>query len=76
MLGHKSMAVAGELWFTDGSPNVIDMWWEYVDENGFHRKFINALAFERDMDTIIIKPKYMFNDKITWRNYNENWYNN
>lgn len=71
-LGHKAMVVAGEIWFNDGSPNIQDFWYEWIDEDGIKStKYVASNLYEK---TFTAKPKYMFNDKISWREYNENWY--
>jgi hypothetical protein len=70
-LGHKSIVVAGYLEEKSTSKTIRDFWYEYVDEYGHFTKITSGSAIDIDYT---LKPLYMFNDKITWRAYNENWY--
>lgn len=71
-LGHKAIVVAGEMWFYDGSPNIRDYWYEWIDEYGNKNiKFVAPITQVKEFKAV---PMYIFNDKITWSKYNENWY--
>ncbi len=71
-LNHKTIIVAGYLWFNDGTPNIRDFWCEWIDEYGVkNTKFMTPVVREKEYKAI---PKYMFNDEISWRSYNANWY--
>lgn len=70
-IGHDAIVVGGEIWFNDGSPNIQDFWYEWIDEEGI--KSTKYVAPNLYAKTFTAKPKFMFNDKISWREYNENW---
>jgi len=48
-----------------------DFWYEYISEYGHHTKIVSESAM---IDEYKLVPMYMFNDKVQWSNYNENWY--
>lgn len=71
-LGYKAMVIAGELWFDDGSSNNRDYWVEWAGKDGVKNvKFIAPITKIKSFRPV---PLYMFNDKIKWSKYNENWY--
>lgn len=69
-LGHKAIVVAGYL-EDQQSRQIKDFWYEYINEYGHFTKIVSESAMTTEYKLI---PKYMFNDKIQWSNYNENWY--
>jgi len=70
--GNKAIVVGGYLEDEQGK-RIRDFWYEYISEYGHFTKVVSGSAITANYKLI---PKYMFNDKITWRNYNANWYNN
>lgn len=69
-LGHKSVVVGGYLEDGQGK-RTRDFWYEYIDEYGHFTRIVSESAMMNEYKLI---PKYIFNDKIQWSNYNENWY--
>ncbi len=69
-LSRKAIVVGGYLEDNQGK-RIRDFWYEYIDEYGHFTKIVSESAMMIEYKLV---PKYMFNDKIQWSNYNENWY--
>ncbi len=71
-LGRKAIVVGGYLEDVNGKW-IPDFWYEYIDEYGHFTKIVSESAMMTEYKLV---PKYMFNDKISWSRYNEDWYYN
>jgi len=69
-LGHEAIVVGGYL-EDNQNKRIRDFWYEYISEYGHHTKIVSESAM---MDEYKLIPVYMFNDKVQWSSYNENWY--
>ena len=70
-LGKKAVVVGGYLTLDNGDR--IKDFWEEVYSGGV--KSIKAASMDmRSQRELRIEPLYMFNDKIQWTSYDENWY--
>lgn len=67
--GHKAIVVGGYLYFDDGTA-IRDMWYEYVDGSIHQIKFVAPVTTIRKFS---VKPLFMFNDKMTVRDYDPDW---
>jgi len=70
--GHKAIAVGGELYFDDGTV-IRDMWYEYINNGTRLVKFVTPVV---NMNHFTFKPLFMFNDKMSIRDYDKNWMKN
>jgi len=70
--GKKAMVVGGYVTL-DNRVRMRDFWTE-VYSGGI--KSIKGSPVAETQEELRLEPLYMFNDKIQWSNYNENWYNN
>ena len=69
--GHKAVVVGGYLTMADGKV-IRDMWYEYVDGNIHQTKFVAPVT---ETQRFSAKPLFMFNDKMSIRDYDPNWMN-
>lgn len=67
--GHKAIVVGGYLYFNDGTA-IRDMWYEYADNNTRQIKFVTPVV---NLRKFTIRPLFMFNDKMSIRDYDANW---
>jgi len=67
--GHEAIAVGGELYFDDGT-FVRDMWYEYINNGTRQVKFVAPVVNIRHFK---FRPMFMFNDKMSIRDYDKNW---
>lgn len=68
--GYKAVVVGGYL-TTDNGDRIRDFWEEIVVDGV---KSTKASDIGMTQSQLRIEPLYMFNDKITWRQYDANWY--
>ncbi|MDD3840081.1 MAG: hypothetical protein PHP06_05850 [Clostridia bacterium] len=69
--GRKAVVVAGYAVLPDGS-RIRDYWEEIFVEGIKVIKPTNPLLEAEE--GLVLEPKFMFSDKISWRRYDENWY--
>lgn len=69
--GHKAIVVGGYLKMADGKV-IRDMWYEYVDGNIHQKKFVAPITETQGFSA---KPLFMFNDKMSIRDYDPGWMN-
>ena len=70
--GNKAVVVAGYITLDNGE-RIRDFWVEVYFENVLSIVTTNpALETQKELR---LEPLFMFNDKITWKGYNANWYN-
>ncbi|MBU4221160.1 MAG: hypothetical protein KKD46_03320 [Euryarchaeota archaeon] len=69
--GHKAIAVGGYLYFDDGT-YIRDIWYEYAINNTQQIKFTTPVVYVRNFYK---KPLFMFNDKMSIRDYDPEWMN-
>ena len=67
--GHEAIAVGGELYFDDGTV-IRDMWYEYINNGIRQVKFVTPVVNGRHFT---FRPMFMFNDKMSIRDYDKNW---
>jgi hypothetical protein len=60
--------VGGELYFDDGT--VIRDMWEYINNGTRQVKFVTPVV---NMRHFSFRPMFMFNDKMSIRDYDKNW---
>ncbi len=73
--GRKAMVVAGYMYLPDGR-RITDIWYEMYVNDTFMRLTSTPIGYFEGSGSVKAEPKYMFNDKVSWREYNANWYNN
>lgn len=69
--GHKAIVVGGYLVMADGTV-IRDMWYEYVDGDIHQKKFVAPIT---EIMGFSARPLFMFNDKMTIRDYDAQWMN-
>jgi hypothetical protein len=67
--GHEAIAVGGELYFDDGTV-IRDMWYEYINNGTRQVKFVTPVVNNRHFT---FRPMFMFNEKMSIRDYDKNW---
>jgi len=67
--GNKAVVVGGYLILDNGTV-IRDIWYEYVDNNGRHTRFVTPVVAVQQFS---IRPLFMFNDKISIKDYDANW---
>jgi len=67
--GHKAIVVGGYLYFDDGT-EIRDMWYEYMVGDFHQIKFVAPVTWVRKFSA---KPLFMFNDRMSLRDYDKNW---
>ena len=67
--GHDAIAVGGELYFDDGTV-IRDMWYEYINNGTRQVKFVTPVV---NMHHFTFRPMFMFNDRMSIRDYDTNW---
>jgi len=68
--GKKAMVIGGYVTLDDGQ-RIRDFWTE-VYSNGI--KSIKGSPVTETQKELRLESMYMFNDKVQWSSYNENWY--
>ena len=71
--GKKAVVVAGYVTLDNGQ-RIRDLWEEVYSDGIKSIKGDNPAIMEQK--ELRIEPMFMFNDKITWGSYDENWHNN
>jgi len=69
--GHKAIVVGGYLYFGDGTV-IRDVWYEYVDGKNHQVRFTTPVVAVKQF---YAKPLFMFNDRMSIRNYDADWTN-
>jgi hypothetical protein len=70
--GYKTVVVAGNFKETETNDEYKDFWVEYYFNGIKYQKIVSATG---EFQKFTLEPLYMFNDKMDWTNYDEDWAN-